>query len=103
MTLYMRNYRVCIAGDIRYYVGEAENDPDNTLGTVVCRAFLSNNDTPLPFPDGTYYSVITTTARGKSPGFAIRGTTLIVELPTDDIGGSILYYSNDGGYTWQAS
>ena len=100
MTLYLSNYTVKIAGDLRYYVGLASNDPDNTTGKVICRVYMAATNTPIAFPDGNYYKVIAASGRGKTPGFVIRGTTLLVEVASDDVGGALLYYSNDGGYTW---
>lgn len=101
--LYLKNYAVCVANNIRYYVGIGDfpsglyvpagwSVPAAYNGAIICCAFMGDTDRRVPFyyytdPDSypAYYTVLTSSAteflkdENEIPVFYERNGVLYVE------------------------
>ena len=81
--------------DWRYYVGYAN-------GAYWCAWFIKDTTKQMPFPGGDYYRQICISEYEAVPGFDIMSNgTLVVDIPTDSVGGANRYKSVNSGYTWE--
>ena len=79
---------------LRYYVGYS-------VGYFWCKRYIGTGVTLLPFPDGEISAEICASDAEAVPGFDIKSNgTLVVDIPTDEIGNANRYTSLDAGYTW---